>query len=107
MLKAAVVWEIGGDGEMMYKSAFEDFPGWNSPTGLNNLTWEPYLELYRAVKGESRLRRLFADHVHKHFRNGGILSEAHLIPDSMNASKISASRFDRIPAGKYPFLVQR
>ena len=67
------------NGETMYKTAFEAYPSWTSPTGLNNLTWEPISQLYRALRDNEEFRLLFADHVHQHFRNSGVLTEAHLL----------------------------
>ncbi len=75
----AETWEFGSNGESMYKTAFENFPSWTSPTGLNNLTWEPISQLYRALKANPEFRQLFADHVHRYFRNDGILTKPHLL----------------------------
>jgi len=71
----AETWAVGNNFEM---TAFEDYPTWANPTGLNHMT-EPISRLYRALKASPNFRQLFADHVHKHFRNDGILTEPHLL----------------------------
>jgi hypothetical protein len=60
-------------------NAFEDFPNWTSPTGLNHLSWDPICQLYRALKANPEFKQLFADRIHKHFRNGGLLTKDHLL----------------------------
>jgi len=75
----AETWIFGNNCEYCYKTAFEYFPNWTSPTGLNHLTWDPIARLYRALKANADFRQLFADRIHKHFRNGGILTETHLL----------------------------
>ncbi len=62
-----------------YKTAFEDFPTWTSPTGLNNLPWDATSRIYRALRVNPDFRQLFADRIHKHYRNGGLLTPSHLI----------------------------
>lgn len=59
-------------------NAFEDTPTWTSPTGLNNLSWDGISILYRALKANPDFKQLFADRIHKHFRNGGVLTKDHL-----------------------------
>ena len=71
----AETWAVGNNCE---KTAFEDYPTWASPTGLNHMT-DPISQLYRALKASPRFRLLFADHVQRHFRNGGILTQSHLL----------------------------
>ncbi|MCJ7778458.1 MAG: hypothetical protein MUP16_09110, partial [Sedimentisphaerales bacterium] len=75
----AETWIFGNNCEYCYKTAFEDFPNWTSPNGLNHLTWDPIARLYRALKANADFRQLFADRIHKHFRNGGVLTELHLL----------------------------
>jgi hypothetical protein len=75
----AETWAFGNNGETMSKTAFEDFPSWTSPTGLNNLSWDPIAQLYRALRASAEFRQLFADHVHRYFRNGGVLTKPHLL----------------------------
>ncbi|MFH1370812.1 MAG: lamin tail domain-containing protein [Planctomycetota bacterium] len=72
-------WIFGNNCESCYLTAFEDFPNWTSPTGLNNLSWDPTSQIYRALKANPNFRQLFADRIHKHFRNGGVLTLTHLI----------------------------
>ena len=36
-------------------------------------------QIYRALKVNPDFRQLFADRIHKHFRNGGVLTESHLL----------------------------
>jgi hypothetical protein len=71
----AETWAVGNNFDM---TAFEDYPTWANPTGLNRMT-DPVSRLYRALKASPKFRQLFADHIHKHFRNGGILTESHLL----------------------------
>jgi hypothetical protein len=75
----AETWIFGDNCEYCYKTAFEDFPTWTSPTGLNNLSWDPISQLYRALKANPNFRQLFADRIHKHYKNNGILSLTHLL----------------------------
>jgi hypothetical protein len=59
-------------------TAFEDFPTWSSTPGLNHLS-DPISRLYRALKANAGFRQLFADRIHKHFRNYGVLTGSHLL----------------------------
>ncbi len=81
------VWDAEGLAEEWYfkrdcqncaDTAFEDFPNWSSTPGLNHMS-DPVSRLYRALKANSGFRQLFADRIHKHFRNDGILTESHLL----------------------------
>jgi hypothetical protein len=81
------VWDAEGLAEAWYfkencencaDTAFEDFPSWSSYAGLNHYN-DPICYLYRALKANAEFRRLFADHVHRHFRNDGVLTEEHLL----------------------------
>jgi hypothetical protein len=60
-------------------NAFEDLPNWTSPTGLNHLSWDYISQLYRALKANPDFQQLFADRIHKYFRNNGILTKPHLL----------------------------
>jgi hypothetical protein len=71
----AETWAVGNNFEM---TAFEDFPTWSSTPGLNHMS-EPASRLYRALKANAGFRQLFADRIHKHFHNGGVLTESHLL----------------------------
>jgi hypothetical protein len=71
--------EYGNTCEYCYKTAFENFPSWSNPTGLNHLLWDPISQIYRALKVNPNFRLLFADRIHKHYRNGGVLMLPHLI----------------------------
>ncbi len=75
----AETWVFGNNGENLQKNSFEDFPSWTSPTGLNNLSWCPISQLYRALRNNPEFRQMFADRVHRHFRNGGVLTQANLL----------------------------
>jgi len=75
----AETWIFGNNCEYCYKTAFEDFPSWTSPTGLNHLSWDALCKLYRALKANAEFRQLFADRIHKHYRNNGIMTLAHLL----------------------------
>ncbi|UCG56704.1 MAG: lamin tail domain-containing protein [Phycisphaerales bacterium] len=71
----AETWAVGDNFEM---TAFEDYPTWANPRGLNRMT-DPISRLYRALRASPYFRQRFADHVHKHFYNGGILTEQRLL----------------------------
>jgi hypothetical protein len=75
----AETWIFGNNCESCYKTAFEDFPSWTSPTGLNHLSWDPISQIYRALKVNPNFRQLFADRIHKHYRNGGVMTQSHFI----------------------------
>jgi len=60
-------------------NAFEDLPSWTSPTGLNHLQWDYISQFYRALKANPDFQLLFADRIHKYFRNSGILTKPHLL----------------------------
>ena len=70
-------WYFGGNCENCADTAFEDFPSYDAQ-GLNNGPW-PICRLYRGLKANPEFRRLFADHIHRHYRNGGVLTESHLL----------------------------
>lgn len=70
---------FGNNCEYCSKTAFENFPSWASPTGLNHLSWDPLSQIYRALKANPEFRQLFADRIHKHYHNGGVLISSHLI----------------------------
>ncbi len=74
----AETWIFGSNGEDMHKTAFEDFPTWAGTPGLNHMN-DPISDLYRALADNAEFRQLFGDHVHKHFRNNGVLTESHLL----------------------------
>ncbi|MGD8786713.1 MAG: CotH kinase family protein, partial [Phycisphaerales bacterium] len=71
----AETWAVGNNFEM---TAFEDYPTWSNSRGLNHMT-DPVSRLYRTLRVSPKFRQLFADRVHKHFRNGGVLTESHLL----------------------------
>jgi hypothetical protein len=71
-------WIFGNNCEYCDKTAFEDFPTWTSPTGLNHISWDATSIIYRALKTNPDFRQLFADRIHKHYHNGGIMTPAHL-----------------------------
>jgi len=74
----AEAWYFGSSCENCADTAFEDFPTWAGTKGLNHYT-DDICKLYRALKANPEFRQLFADHIHRHFRNGGILTEEHLL----------------------------
>ncbi len=74
----AEAWYFGNQCQSCADTAFEDFPNWSSTPGLNYMN-DPISRLYRALKANAGFRQLFADRIHKHFRNGGILTESHLL----------------------------
>jgi hypothetical protein len=74
----AETWIFGNNCEYCYLTAFENFPNWANPRGLNHMN-DPVSRIYRALKANPNFRQLFADRIHKHFRNGGVLTESHLL----------------------------
>jgi hypothetical protein len=70
---------FGNNCENCNMTAFEDFPTWTDPRGLNHMTWDYTSQIYRALKANPDFRQLFADRIHKHFKNGGILTLDHLL----------------------------
>ena len=58
-------WIFGNNCEYCNITAFDSFPNWTSPTGLNNLSGDPISEIYRALKANPDFRQLFADRIHK------------------------------------------
>jgi len=71
----AETWAVGSNFEL---TAFKDFPTWSSTPGLNHMS-DPISRLYRALKANAGFRQLFADRIHKHFRNDGVLTGPHLL----------------------------
>jgi Lamin Tail Domain/CotH kinase protein/Fn3 associated/Chitobiase/beta-hexosaminidase C-terminal domain len=72
-------WIFGNNCEYCNITAFDSFPNWTSPTGLNNLAGDPISEIYRALKTNPDFRQLFADRIHKNYHNGGVMTQSHLI----------------------------
>jgi hypothetical protein len=78
------VWDAEGieqwaDQGHMDINAFDDMPTYGSyPKGLNNLP-DSIPRFYRALKANPEFKQLFADRIHKYFRNGGILTKDHLL----------------------------
>jgi len=70
----AETWVVGNNWDI---NAFDDMPSYD-PRGLNGGPWD-ICRLYRALKANPNFRQLFADRIHKHYYNGGIMSEAHLL----------------------------
>ena len=60
-------------------TAFDDFPSYitGTPKGLNNGSW-PMSRIYRALKANPNFRQLFADRIHRHYKNNGIMTTNHL-----------------------------
>ncbi len=78
-LEGIEAWWLGLNCEHCNYTAFEDCPSYFAPPkGLNNLV-DPISRLYRALKANPDFRQLFADHIHKHFYNGGVLRKDHLL----------------------------
>ncbi len=71
-------WIFGNNCESCNLTAFDSFPSWTSPTGLNNLEWDPTAQIYRALRVNPNFKQLFADRIHRYFRNGGILTQSHM-----------------------------
>jgi len=72
-------WIFGNNCEYCNITAFDSFPNWTSPTGLNNLAGDPISEIYRALKANPDFRQLFADRIHKNYHNGGVMTQSHLV----------------------------
>jgi hypothetical protein len=62
------------------KVGFDIFPSWqpNYGKGLNGEE-TPLAWIYRALKANNEFRQLFADRVHKHFNNGGALTNSNIL----------------------------
>ncbi len=71
----AETWTVG---DRMDMTAFEDFPNWSGTPGLNHMD-DPTSRIYRALKNNPDFRQQFADHVHQHFFNQGLLTQDHLL----------------------------
>ncbi len=72
-------WYFGSNCERCADTAFDDFPSYlDPPLGLNAGSW-PISRLYRGLKASPEFRQLFADHIHRHYENNGILTVPHLL----------------------------
>ncbi|MGD0551133.1 MAG: lamin tail domain-containing protein [Sedimentisphaerales bacterium] len=72
-------WVFGSNCEYCNMTAFDSFPNWTSPTGLNNLSGDSISQIYRALKANSNFRQLFADRIHKLYHNSGVMTQSHLV----------------------------
>ncbi|MDD5327287.1 MAG: lamin tail domain-containing protein [Phycisphaerae bacterium] len=73
-------WYFGQHCEKCADTAFEDFPSYDTgtPKGLNNGPW-PICRIYRKLKENPDFRQLFADRIHKHYKNDGIMMTDNLL----------------------------
>ncbi len=72
--------ELAYDSSSLSLVGFNTFPGWASGggQGLNGEN-TPLAYIYRGLKANPEFRQLFADRVHKHFNNGGALTNANIL----------------------------
>jgi len=81
-------WVVSGHGSFDV-NAFTDMPWYGSNGGgLNGLMddWYYIPRFYRALKANPNFRQLFADRLHKFFRNGGALTQSRLLAKWWEAS---------------------
>jgi len=81
-------WVVSGHGSFDV-NAFTDMPWYGSNGGgLNGLMddWYYIPRFYRALKANPEFKQLFADRIHKHFRNGGALTQSRLLAKWWEAS---------------------
>lgn len=75
------VWdtELAWDSTSLNSVGFNTFPSWASGGGQGLNGENTFLAyIYRGLKANPEFRQLFADCVHKHFNNGGALTNNHL-----------------------------
>jgi hypothetical protein len=72
-------WYFGTNCEQCADTAFDKFPNYvGGSTGLNGGPW-PISRIYRALKANPEFRQLFADRIHKHYKNNGRMTAANLL----------------------------
>jgi hypothetical protein len=90
-------WYFQADCSKCADTAFDKFPSYD-PQGLNNGPW-PICRIYRKLKANSEFKQLFADRIHKHYKNNGIMSTARLITvwnDTVNEVKPVLPAYDGV-----------
>jgi hypothetical protein len=71
------LWYFGSNCEKCADTAFHRFPSYDQQ-GLNRGPW-PICRIYRKLKANPNFRQLFADRIHKHYNNDGIMSHDYLM----------------------------
>jgi len=95
-------WYFQGDCSKCADTAFENFPSYDTgtPKGLNGGPW-PMSRIYRALKANPNFRQLFADRIHRHYKNNGIMATARLLTtwnDTVNEVKPVLPIYDGLPS---------
>jgi len=95
-------WYFQGDCSKCADTAFENFPSYDTgtPKGLNGGPW-PMSRIYRALKANPNFRQLFADRIHRHYKNNGIMTTARLLTtwnDTVNEVKPVLPIYDGLPS---------
>jgi hypothetical protein len=93
-------WYFQADCSKCADTAFDKFPSYDTgtPKGLNYGPW-PMSRIYRALKANSEFKQLFADRVHKHYKNNGIMSTASILKtwnDTVNEVKPILPAYDGV-----------
>jgi hypothetical protein len=93
-------WYFQADCSKCADTAFDKFPSYDTgtPKGLNYGPW-PMCRIYRALKANSEFKQLFADRIHKHYKNNGIISTARLLTtwnDTVNEVKSVLPAYDGV-----------
>jgi hypothetical protein len=93
-------WYFGANCEKCADTAFENFPNYETVKGLNNGPW-PICRIYRALKANPNFKQLFADRIHKHYKNDGIMSTARILQtwnDTVNEVKPVLPIYEGLPS---------
>jgi hypothetical protein len=92
-------WYFGADCAKCADTAFDKFPSYlTPPMGLNAGDW-PICRIYRALKTNPNFRQLFADRIHRHYKNNGIMSTARILTtwnDTVNEIKPVLPAYDGV-----------
>jgi hypothetical protein len=73
-------WYFQSDCSKCADTGFDKFPSYDTgtPKGLNGGPW-PMCRIYRALKANPNFRQLFADRIHRYYKNNGIMATANLM----------------------------
>jgi len=74
------VWDIEGamDPSYLYNVGYDTFPPYGGNSGLNGENTS-IAYIYRALRDNDDFSQLFADRLHKHFNNGGAMTEGNIL----------------------------
>ncbi len=74
------VWDIEGamDSSYLYDVGFNTFPPYGGNSGLNGENTS-LAYIYRGLKDNDEFSQLFADRLHKHFNNGGAMTNGNIL----------------------------